>query len=76
MKPEILAGQNAGGAVQTSLAATGDFRRTAALNSMRDGSMGHGFGCGDGSCFDWHQRHVVIESYALCYLAVMCTGRS
>ena len=23
--------------------------------------MGHGFGCGDESCFDWHQRHVVIE---------------
>ena len=20
--------------------------------------MGHGFGCGDGSCIDWHQRHV------------------
>ena len=31
----------------------------AALNSMRDGPMGHGFGCGDGSCVDWHQRHVV-----------------
>ena len=21
--------------------------------------MGHGFGCGDGSCIDWHQRHVI-----------------
>ena len=21
--------------------------------------MGHGFGCGDGSCIDWHQRRVV-----------------
>ena len=21
--------------------------------------MGHGFGCSDGSCIDWHQRHVV-----------------
>ena len=23
--------------------------------------MGHAFGCGDGSCIDWHRRHVVRE---------------
>ena len=30
--------------------------------------MGHGFGCGDGSCIDWHQRHVVREISAVCPL--------
>ena len=43
---------------------------------MMDGSMGHGFGCGDEGCFSWHQRHVVIEFSALCSVAVMSTGRS
>ena len=28
--------------------------------------MGHGFG--DGSCIDWHQRHVVCACSALCRL--------
>ena len=43
--------------------------------------MGHGFGCGDGSCIDWHQRHVVCVLSALCPLAVSgrddrsCGGR-
>ena len=46
------------------------FKRTAALNSMRDGLMGDVFGHGDGSCIDWHQRHVVREFSALCHLAV------
>ena len=41
------------------------FEYTAALNSMRDGPMGHGFDCGDGSCIDWHQRHVVRVFSAL-----------
>ena len=27
--------------------------------------MGHGFGCGDGSCIDLHQRHVVRVFSAL-----------
>ena len=45
------------------------FDCTAALNAMRDGPMGHGFGCGDGS-IGWHQRHVVRAFYALCPLAV------
>ena len=27
--------------------------------------MGHGFGCGDGSSIDWHQRHVVRVFSAL-----------
>ena len=31
--------------------------------------MGHGFGSGDGSCIDWHQRHVVRVSSALCPLS-------
>ena len=34
------------------------FECAAALNSMRDGSVGHGFSCGDGNCIDWHQWHV------------------
>ena len=35
--------------------------------------MGHGFGSGDGSCIDWHQRHVVRVSSALCPLSsVLC----
>ena len=46
------------------------FEGAAALNSTRDGHMGHGFGCGDGSCIDWHQRHVVRVLLALCPLAV------
>ena len=37
---------------------------------MRDGPMGHGFGCGDGSCMDWFQRHVVRVFSALYRLAV------
>ena len=41
------------------------FECTAALNSMRDGPMGHSFGCGDVSCVDCHQRHVVREFSAL-----------
>ena len=59
------------GAVQTasSLATSEGFERTAALNSMRDGPMDHGFGSGDGSCIDWHQRHVVRVFSALCRLA-------
>ena len=28
--------------------------------------MGHGLGCGDGSCVDWHHRHVVGVYSALC----------
>ena len=36
--------------------------------------MGHDFGCGDGSCFDWHQRHVVCEFSSLCSLGVLSTG--
>ena len=35
------------------------FEYTAALNSMKDGPMSHGLDCGDGSCIDWHRRHVV-----------------
>ena len=46
------------------------FESTAALNSMRDGPMGHGFGCGDGSCIDWHQRHVVRVVSAFRLVAV------
>ena len=38
---------------------------TVALNAMRDGPMDHGFGCGGGSCMDWHQRHVVRVFSAL-----------
>ena len=33
--------------------------------------MGHGFGCGDKSCFDWNQQHVVIELSALCSLSYL-----
>ena len=33
--------------------------------------MGHGFGCGDGSCVDWHQRHVVRMFSAL--FCVVCS---
>ena len=33
------------------------FECTAALDEIRP--HGHGFGCGDGSCIDWHQRHAV-----------------
>ena len=29
------------------------FECTAALDLIRDGPMGHGFPCGDGSCIDW-----------------------
>ena len=36
--------------------------------------MGHGFGCGDGSCVDWHPRHVVRVFSALCRLAVIVYG--
>ena len=32
--------------------------------------MGHGFGFGDGSCIDWHQRCVVGVFFALGRLAV------
>ena len=32
--------------------------------------MAHGFGYGDGSCVDLHQRHVVRVFSALCPLAV------
>ena len=38
--------------------------------------MGHGFGYGDGSCTDWHQRLVVGVLPALYPLAVYSTGRS
>ena len=43
---------------------------TAALDAIRDGPMGHGFGCGDGSCIDWHQRHVVRVVSAFRLVAV------
>lgn len=43
---------------------------TAALNSIWDGPMGHGFGYGDANCIDWHQRHVVRVFSAFCPLAV------
>ena len=46
------------------------FGRTAALNPTRDGPMGQGFDRGDGSCIDWHQRHVVRVFSALCHLVV------
>ena len=51
----------------SSLAMTDDFCK-AALSSTRDVPMGHGFGCGDGSCIDWHHRHVVCVCSALCPL--------
>ena len=41
------------------------FEYTAALNSMRDGPMGHGFDWGHGSCIDWHQRHGIRVFSAL-----------
>ena len=48
---------------QSSRATTDYFSRilecTAALNSIRDGPMGDGFGCGDGRCINWHKRHIV-----------------
>ena len=49
---------------------------TAALNSMRDGPMGHGFDCGDGRCTGWHQRPFVrvfcaLSSGCLVYGAVV-----
>ena len=34
--------------------------------------MGHGFGCGDESCDDWHQLHVVHVCSALCSLLSGC----
>ena len=46
------------------------FECTAALNSIRDGPVGHGFGCGDERCIVWHQRHVVRVFSALCPLTV------
>ena len=36
--------------------------------------MGHGFGCGDGSCIDWHQRRVVRVFSALCPLTCLVYG--
>ena len=33
--------------------------------------MGHGVDCGDGSCVDWRQRHVVRVFSALCPLALV-----
>ena len=41
--------------------------------------MGHGFGCGEGICIDWHQRHVRVLSalssgclvYGACVAAVV-----
>ena len=35
------------------------FGCTAVLNSIRGGPMGHGGGCGDGSCIDWRPRRLV-----------------
>ena len=46
-----------------------------AIDLIRDGSMGHGFGCGDRRCIDWHQRYVVVLS-ALCPLAVYLVYRA
>ena len=45
---------------------------------MRDGPMGHRFGCGDGSCIDWYRRHGVrvfsaLSSGCLVYGAVSYT---
>ena len=34
--------------------------------------MGHRFGCGDGSCIDRHQRHVVRGLSVLCPLSSGC----
>ena len=45
------------------------FECTAALNSIRDGPMGHGLGCGDESCIDWRQRHNFRVFSALCPLS-------
>ena len=44
-------------------------RRFLNVQHSIDGPMGHGFGCADGSCIDWHQRHVRVFS-ALYPLAV------
>ena len=46
---------------------------TSALDSIRDGPTGHGFGYGDGSFIDWHRRHVVRVFSALCLLPVRFT---
>ena len=41
---------------------------------MKDGPVGHGFGCDDRSRIDWHQRHVVREFSALCLMTVCLRG--
>ena len=65
VKSEICAGQSTGAVHTSSLCYNKRFVEcTAAVNSMRERPMGHGFGCVDGSCSDRHQRHVCVFSSA------------
>ena len=38
--------------------------------------MGHGFGCGDGNCIDWHKWHFVRLFSAVLWLSSLKSVRS